>query len=110
MEILKQHKCFGGEVQFRQHDSKETKTKMAYSLFLPRGQVKGCLFWLSGLTCTDENFMAKAAAQKALSEVGLMVVCPDTSPRGLNLPAEKDSWDFGAGAGFLCRCQNRGLP
>src|SRR3954470_17688814 len=100
MKILKQHKCFGGTVQFNEHDSVETKTKMSFSTFTPEKKVQGCLIWLSGLTCTDENFMIKAGAQKYLNDAGMMVICPDTSPRGLNLPHERDNWDFGAGAGF----------
>jgi S-formylglutathione hydrolase len=58
------------------------------------------LYWLSGLTCTDQNFMQKAGAQKLAAKLGLAIVCPDTSPRGLDLPGEHDSYDFGSGAGF----------
>lgn len=100
MKVLKTHKSFGGTLNFCEHDSRETGTKMNFSTFVPETKVQGCLIWLSGLTCTDENFMAKAGAQKLLTDAGLMVVCPDTSPRGLNLPNEHDSWDFGSGAGF----------
>lgn len=100
MKTLKSHKSFNGTVTFNEHDSILTKTKMAFSTFVPATKVKGCLIWLSGLTCTDENFMAKSGAQKYLAENNLMVVCPDTSPRGLNLPGEHDSWDFGSGASF----------
>ena len=100
MKVLKQHRCFGGTVSFNEHDSDFTKTKMNFSTFVPDGKIKGCLVWLSGLTCTDENFITKASAQKYLSESGLMVICPDTSPRGLNLPGEHESSEFGSGAGF----------
>ncbi len=100
MKVLKQHQCFGGTVRFNEHESNTTQTKMNFSTFIPDGKIKGCLIWLSGLTCTDENFMAKAAAQKHLTDSGLMVICPDTSPRGLNLPGEHESSDFGSGAGF----------
>jgi S-formylglutathione hydrolase len=100
MKVLKEHRCFKGKVQFCEHDSSETKTKMKFSTYIPDGVVKGCLIWLSGLTCTEENFITKAGAQKYLAEVGLMIVCPDTSPRGLNLPGEHESIDFGSGAGF----------
>ncbi len=58
------------------------------------------VYYLSGLTCTDENFVQKAGAQRAASELGLALVAPDTSPRGLNVPGEADAWDFGVGAGF----------
>lgn len=97
---LKTHKTFEGLTQFWEHDSLQTKTKMKFSTFIPAGKVRGCVIWLSGLTCTDENFITKAGAQKFLAENQLMVLCPDTSPRGLNLPQEHDSWDFGSGASF----------
>lgn len=98
--MLKSHKTFEGQTRFWEHDSNETKTKMKFSTYTPPGELRGCLVWLSGLTCTDENFMAKAGAQKYLAETGMMVICPDTSPRGLNLPGEHDRWSFGLGAGF----------
>ncbi len=100
MQNLKTHKSFNGKTQFWAHDSVSTKTKMKFSTFIPDGNVSGCVIWLSGLTCTDENFITKAGAQKSLAELGLMVMCPDTSPRGLNLPQEHESWDFGSGASF----------
>ena len=58
------------------------------------------VFWLSGLTCTEENFTVKAGAQRVAAELGLVIVAPDTSPRGVNVPGEDDSYDFGSGAGF----------
>jgi S-formylglutathione hydrolase len=58
------------------------------------------LYWLSGLTCTEENFVTKAGAQRVAAELGLALVAPDTSPRGLGIPGERDAWDFGEGAGF----------
>lgn len=97
---IKIHKTFDGKTVFWSHLSSLTKTEMKFSTFIPNGEVKGCLIWLSGLTCTDENFIAKAGAQRYLSEAGLMVICPDTSPRGLNLPGEHEAYDFGSGAGF----------
>ncbi|CAE78842.1 S-formylglutathione hydrolase [Bdellovibrio bacteriovorus] len=97
---LKTHKTFQGLTQFWEHDSAVTKTKMKFSTFIPEGKAKGCVIWLSGLTCTDENFITKAGAQKYLAEHQLMVICPDTSPRGLQLPGEHDTYDFGSGAGF----------
>lgn len=100
MKQLKSHKIFDGITAFWSHESEVTKTEMKFSTFIPRGEVKGCLIWLSGLTCTEENFITKAGAQKFLSENNLMVIAPDTSPRGLNLPGEHDSYDFGSGAGF----------
>lgn len=106
MKLVKEHKSFTGKTQFWSHDSEMTKTKMNFSTFIPDGEVKGCLIWLSGLTCTDENFIAKAGAQKYLAEENLMVICPDTSPRGLHLPGEHDSYDFGSGAGFYVDATN----
>ncbi len=100
MNLLKSHKTYGGLTQFWEHDSKSTQTKMKVSTYLPSMPPKGCLIWLSGLTCTDENFITKAGAQKFLEAQQLMVVCPDTSPRGTNLPHEHESDDFGSGASF----------
>lgn len=100
MKNLKSHKTFEGKTEFWSHESTTTKTEMKFSTFIPEGKVNGCLIWLSGLTCTDENFITKAGAQKYLAQNNLMVICPDTSPRGLNLPNEHDSYDFGSGAGF----------
>lgn len=97
---LKSHKTFEGSTSFWEHDSRETKTKMKFSAFVPANEIKGCLIWLSGLTCNEENFITKAGAQRMLSRNQLMLICPDTSPRGLNLPGEHESWDFGSGAGF----------
>lgn len=100
MKKLKAHKTFNGETAFWSHASSVTKTEMKFSTFIPEGKIKGCLIWLSGLTCNEENFITKAGAQKYLAENNLMVIAPDTSPRGLNLPGEHDSYDFGSGAGF----------
>jgi S-formylglutathione hydrolase len=108
MTILKSHKSFGGWVHFWEHDSKTTGTKMRFSTFTPGGVVRGALIWLSGLSCTDENFITKASAQSYLANAGLMVICPDTSPRGLNLPGEHDSYDFGSGAGFYLNATTDG--
>lgn len=100
MRVLREHRCFSGTVRFHQHHSEETQSKMAFSTFVPSGGLKGCLIWLSGVSCTEENFMIKAGAQQWLAQHGLMAVCPDTSPRGLNLPGDKDHINFGEGAGF----------
>ena len=76
-----------------------------FAVFLPPHALEGArvpvLYWLSGLTCTDENFMQKAGAQRLAAELGLALVAPDTSPRGEKVPADPEgSWDFGHGAGF----------
>jgi S-formylglutathione hydrolase len=105
---IKEHRCFDGVVCYCEHLSHETSTKMKFSYFMPAGQINGCVIWLSGLTCTEENFMVKAAAFQALAKHGLMVACPDTSPRGLSLPGESESWDFGVGAGFYVNATTPG--
>lgn len=76
-----------------------------FAVFLPPHALEGTrvpvLYWLSGLTCTDENFMQKAGTQRLAAELGLALVAPDTSPRGEKVPADPEgSWDFGHGAGF----------
>lgn len=108
MEKLKSHKTFQGKTEFWSHDSSVTKTKMKFSTFIPEGEVRGAIIWLSGLTCTDENFITKAGAQRILSDKKLMVICPDTSPRGLDLPDEHTSYDFGSGAGFYLNASTEG--
>lgn len=100
MKKIKSIKCFDSDVDFWEHDSKSTKTKMRFSSFAPNKEVKSCIIWLSGLSCNEENFMIKANSQKILSKTNTMIICPDTSPRGLNLPGEHDSWDFGSAASF----------
>lgn len=106
MNLIKTHKTFNGVTQFWSHPSKSTKTEMKFSTFIPENPT-GAIIWLSGLTCNEENFITKAGAQKYLSEHNLMVICPDTSPRGLNLPEEHDSYDFGSGAGFYVNAQTK---
>jgi len=96
-------KCFGGEQKVYTHESSETKTTMSFGVYLPeKAKTDKChvVYWLSGLTCTEQNFVTKAGAQEAASELGLIVVAPDTSPRGANIEGEEDGWDFGTGAGF----------
>lgn len=106
LELISQNKSAGGNVCFYKHASSTCQTDMRFSIFLPPqaleepNKKRPVLFWLSGLTCTEENFMAKAGAQTLAAELGIIIVAPDTSPRGLNLPGEDDSWDFGSGAGF----------
>lgn len=104
IETRSSHACFGGTVGFFTHASTETKTPMNFSVFTPPqakdGKVPG-LVYLAGLTCTEETFMIKAGAQRTAAELGLMLVAPDTSPRGDDVPGDPDGgWDFGHGAGF----------
>lgn len=102
-ETLSRHRCFGGVVGFHRHDAAETASPMRFSVYLPpqaeRRKVPA-LWYLAGLTCTEETFMVKAGAQRAASELGIALIAPDTSPRGVPLPGDSDSWDFGVGAGF----------
>lgn len=103
IETLGEHRCFGGVQGFYRHASTETGTPMRFALFLPPAAAEGpvpVLYFLSGLTCTEENFAVKAGAQRRAAELGLALVMPDTSPRGTDLPGEHDSYDFGSGAGF----------
>lgn len=83
------------------HASRETGCTMRFGVFLPpQARAVPVLYWLSGLTCTEENFIVKAGAQRVAGELGLALVVPDTSPRGLKIPGEDESYDFGTGAGF----------
>ena len=103
IKTVTQNRCFGGVQGVYTHASLETRCAMRFGLFLPPQAKAGrvpVLYWLSGLTCTEENFIIKAGAQRVASELGLAIVVPDTSPRGLGLPGEGDSYDFGLSAGF----------
>jgi S-formylglutathione hydrolase len=103
LELLSRHQCFGGEQRYYAHQSPLLGCRMRFSLFLPpaAAQTKvAALTYLAGLTCTEETFPTKGGAQRVAAELGLALLAPDTSPRGLNLPGEDDDWDFGTGAGF----------
>jgi len=103
METLARNLCFGGVQGVFRHAAQETRCAMRFGVFLPPHAKFGrvpVVYWLSGLTCTEENFIVKAGAQRVAAELGLAIVVPDTSPRGLGLPGEADSYDFGLGAGF----------
>lgn len=101
LHLIKSHKTFDGFTEFYEHTSNYTKTKMKLALYRPTSKpILGGIIWLSGLTCTEENFITKAGAQRFLSELGLVIICPDTSPRGLNLPQEHESEYFGTGASY----------
>lgn len=103
IELLSATKSFGGWLKRYQHRSKVLNCEMIFAIYLPPAaetQTVPLLWWLSGLTCTDENFMQKAGAQRMAAELGMAIVCPDTSPRGTDLTGEHDSYDFGSGAGF----------
>jgi S-formylglutathione hydrolase len=102
-EVISQQQCFGGSVGFYKHESTSTGTSMRFSVFVPgqgrTGRVP-VLYYLAGLTCTEETFMIKAGAQRMAAQLGLMLIAPDTSPRGLNIPGDSASWDFGVAAAF----------
>lgn len=103
LECLSEHRCFDGVQRFYRHDSHRIGLPMRFSVFLPPQAEGGrvpVLFFLAGLTCTEETFMIKAGAQRYAARHGLMLVAPDTSPRGAGVPGEDDDWDFGTGAGF----------
>lgn len=95
--------CFGGTVGFYSHRSEVCKGDMKFAVYQPPQAKSGpvpVLYFLSGLTCTEENFMLKAGGQRFAAEYGLMLVVPDTSPRNRGIPGEDDDWDFGTGASF----------
>jgi len=102
-DLLNEHACFGGVQRFYSFDSAAIGLPMRFSIYLPPGagdQPLPVLFYLAGLTCTEETFMTKAGAQRVAAQEGVILVAPDTSPRGAGVPGETDSWDFGVGAGF----------
>lgn len=104
MKLLSENKIFGGRQLRYSHRSTSCHCDMTFSIFLPPQaalrQVP-VLYWLSGLTCTDENFVQKSGAQRYAAEHGIAIVCPDTSPRGDNVADDAEGgWDFGLGAGF----------
>ncbi|HXV73771.1 MAG TPA: S-formylglutathione hydrolase [Sphingomonadales bacterium] len=103
MEAISTHRAFGGTVGFYRHASKATKCPMKFSVFVPErasNTTLPVLTWLSGLTCTEETFMVKSGAQRLAAEAGVILITPDTSPRGLGIEGEAKDWDFGVGAGF----------
>ncbi|WP_313303755.1 S-formylglutathione hydrolase [Stutzerimonas balearica] len=105
LEIVSSNKSFGGWHKRYRHRSSSLGCDMVFAVYLPpqaeQGEKLPVLYWLSGLTCTDENFMQKAGAQRLAAELGLVIVAPDTSPRGDGVPDDPDgAWDFGLGAGF----------
>ena len=104
IETLSETNCFGGRIGFYRHASPTNDCDMRFSVFVPPQASKHkvpVLTFLSGLTCTEENFMVKSGAQRVAAELGLMLVSPDTSPRGDDVPDDPDGdYDFGLAAGF----------
>ena len=103
IETLSETGCFGGRIGFYKHASEVNDCDMQFAVFLPPQASNGkvpVLTFLSGLTCTEENFMVKSGAHRVAAELGLMLVSPDTSPRGDGVPDDPDGdYDFGLGAG-----------
>jgi S-formylglutathione hydrolase len=103
LDTVSQNRSFGGTQGVYSHAAETTHCTMRFGVFMP-AQAQSArvpvLYWLSGLTCTEENFIVKAGAQRVAAELGIAIVVPDTSPRGLGFPGEAESYDFGLGAGF----------
>lgn len=102
LQLLSANKMFGGWQKRYQHRSQVLSCDMLFSVYLPPQAEQGpvpVLYWLSGLTCNDQNFVTKAGAQRYAAEQGVALIAPDTSPRGDDVPDE-DTWDFASGAGF----------
>ncbi|NNH78034.1 S-formylglutathione hydrolase [Acinetobacter sp. ANC 5380] len=103
MELIQHNRCFDGEQRIYAFNSNVLKGQTKFGIFLPpqalTGQACPALFYLAGLTCTEETFAIKAHAQRLAAQLGLILISPDTSPRGEQV-AQGDSWDIGQGAGF----------
>ena len=104
LKLVSSVKCFGGMQNVYSFFSKQLQCETRFSAYIPpKADAQNpvpVLYWLSGLTCTEENFIIKSGFQRYASEHNLMVVGPDTSPRGCNIEGEDANWDFGTGAGF----------
>jgi S-formylglutathione hydrolase len=103
LSVISEHACFGGVQRFYRHQSSETRGPMRFAVYLPpqaRLAKVPVLYFLSGLTCTEETFCIKSHAQQHAAEHGLMLISPDTSPREPRIPGDADHWDFGYSAGF----------
>ena len=103
LELIETHASFGGTQRIYKHESKAIGLPMRFSVFMPKEAAQKkvpALFYLAGLTCTEETFPIKAGAQRFAAQHGIALIAPDTSPRGAGVSGETDSWDFGVGAGF----------
>jgi len=103
IERVSESRCFDGRQIVYKHASAACACTMRFAVYLPPQAERGpvpALYWLSGLTCTEENFSVKAGAQRYAAELGLALIIPDTSPRGVNIPGEDTQMDVGTGAGF----------
>jgi S-formylglutathione hydrolase len=103
LEIVSESRCFGGRQVTYKHRSESCACTMRFAAYLPPAAERGpvpAVYWLSGLTCTEENFSVKSGAQRYAAELGVALIIPDTSPRGVNIPSEDAQIDIGTGAGF----------
>ncbi len=103
MQLIESIKEFGGWLNRYTHDSSTCNCTMTFSVYLPPQAAEGkvpAVYWLSGLTCTDDNVRTKAGAQRYAAELGIALVMPDTSPRGDDVPDVPERYDLGKGAGF----------
>lgn len=103
MKLIESVKEFGGYLNRYTHDSVACQSEMTFSVYLPPQAAHSnvpALYWLSGLTCTDDNFRVKAGAQRYAAEHGIALIIPDTSPRGDSVPDAPEHYDLGQGAGF----------
>ena len=103
LEIVSDARCFDGRQITYRHRSNVCACTMRFAAYLPPAAERGpvpALYWLSGLTCTEENFSVKSGAQRYAAELGIALIIPDTSPRGVNIPGEDAQIDIGTGAGF----------
>ena len=101
MKTIFEKKMFGGTQTVYEHYSDVCECSMKFAVYKPKSTKNlSSLFWLSGLTCSEENFISKAGAQRLADKLGILIITPDTSPRGENIPDIKDQYDFGKGAGF----------
>lgn len=103
METRSEHACFGGRLGYYTHASSATGTPMRFAVYLPPAARQGpvpALYYLAGLSCTEETFVIKGGALRDAARLGLALVAADTSPRGVSLPGDSDHWSFGQGAGF----------
>lgn len=103
LELVSESQCFGGRQQTYRHHSNACNCDMQFAVFLPPAAERGAvpaLYWLSGLTCSEENFSVKSGSQRYAAELGLALIIPDTSPRGVDIPGQDEAINIGTGAGF----------
>ena len=103
LNLQKKHLCFEGTVAYYSHHSTVCNSQMNFAVYVPpqaKSQPVPILYYLSGLTCTEDNFTVKAGVQRYAAQYGIMLVAPDTSPRHTGIPGEDNDWDLGSGAGF----------